>query len=214
MKNLRNNTILDDQQKVFLESFQSSPLKDKFYLTGGTALAAFYLEHRLSEDLDFFSEEQVEIEAVLDFLHRIPAVAKIDYESKFDRKLFMLHSKTKPVLKVEFTKYPFPRLKPGAKIEGLAIDSLDDILTNKLIALTDRKDPKDYFDIYCILKAHPKMHLSRAVKDAKKKFGISGLKYVLQSKFLEKPDFSAIRSIEPLDPAEMLRFFKNSVKGL
>jgi predicted nucleotidyltransferase component of viral defense system len=25
-----------------------------FRLTGGTALRAFYLEHRLSEDLDFF----------------------------------------------------------------------------------------------------------------------------------------------------------------
>jgi hypothetical protein len=28
---------------------------DKIYLTGGTALARFYLQHRLSEALDFFT---------------------------------------------------------------------------------------------------------------------------------------------------------------
>ena len=33
-----------------------------FYLTGGTALSAFYLHHRLSEDLDFFTESDVETE--------------------------------------------------------------------------------------------------------------------------------------------------------
>jgi predicted nucleotidyltransferase component of viral defense system len=32
-----------------------------FYLTGGTALAAYYLRHRLSEDLDFFAEKEFEL---------------------------------------------------------------------------------------------------------------------------------------------------------
>lgn len=30
------------------------PVMDSFYLTGGTALGRFYLNHRFSEDLDFF----------------------------------------------------------------------------------------------------------------------------------------------------------------
>jgi hypothetical protein len=38
-----------------------------FYLTGGTALAEFYLQHRLSEDLDFFSEQEVESQAIAVF---------------------------------------------------------------------------------------------------------------------------------------------------
>jgi hypothetical protein len=29
----------------------------RFYLTGGTALARFHFQHRLSEDLDFFTQD-------------------------------------------------------------------------------------------------------------------------------------------------------------
>ncbi|MCZ7666433.1 MAG: nucleotidyl transferase AbiEii/AbiGii toxin family protein [Chloroflexi bacterium] len=41
-------------QKELLKVIGRSSLGDNFYLTGGTALAAFYLQHRFSEDLDFF----------------------------------------------------------------------------------------------------------------------------------------------------------------
>ncbi|MBI3956224.1 nucleotidyl transferase AbiEii/AbiGii toxin family protein [Candidatus Gottesmanbacteria bacterium] len=30
-----------------------------YYLTGGTALSEFYLHHRLSEDIDFFTRSEV-----------------------------------------------------------------------------------------------------------------------------------------------------------
>ncbi|MCX7716486.1 MAG: nucleotidyl transferase AbiEii/AbiGii toxin family protein [Endomicrobia bacterium] len=33
-------------------------LVKKFYLAGGTLLSAFYLHHRLSENIDFFCEEE------------------------------------------------------------------------------------------------------------------------------------------------------------
>ncbi len=49
------NLILTEWQKVFLKAFASSDLKEHFNLSGGTALSGFYLEHRLSDDLDFFS---------------------------------------------------------------------------------------------------------------------------------------------------------------
>lgn len=38
---------------------KSRVITDNFYLTGGTALSEFYLQHRLSEDLDFFSEQEL-----------------------------------------------------------------------------------------------------------------------------------------------------------
>lgn len=34
---------------------------DHFFLTGGTALSVFYLHHRASEDLYFFSVDEVEL---------------------------------------------------------------------------------------------------------------------------------------------------------
>ena len=56
---LADNPVLTEGQKAFLSHFGKSPLCKIFYLTGGTALAAFYLQHRFSDDLDFFTEEEV-----------------------------------------------------------------------------------------------------------------------------------------------------------
>ena len=58
-------TILTPNQQLLLEhASQSKVITDTFYLTGGTALSEFYLQHRLSEDLDFFSEEELDTTAI------------------------------------------------------------------------------------------------------------------------------------------------------
>lgn len=59
IKGISDNAILTSQQKIFLQEFAKTELSDIFRLTGGTALSAFYLEHRFSDDLDFFSIEKV-----------------------------------------------------------------------------------------------------------------------------------------------------------
>lgn len=51
--------ILTPLQEEFIYTFSKSPLKNRFFLTGGTALAAFYLEHRYSDDMDFFTEVKI-----------------------------------------------------------------------------------------------------------------------------------------------------------
>jgi len=45
-----------NQQKLLQLIGKDKIICDNFYLTGGMALAEFYLHHRFSEDLDFFSE--------------------------------------------------------------------------------------------------------------------------------------------------------------
>ena len=51
-------TILTPKQLEFLEYVSSDPAITKnFYWTGGTVLAEFYLQHRLSEDIDLFTVE-------------------------------------------------------------------------------------------------------------------------------------------------------------
>ena len=47
--------ILTDTQKAALAAIGKENGLADFYLSGGTALAAFYFQHRLSDDLDFFS---------------------------------------------------------------------------------------------------------------------------------------------------------------
>lgn len=52
---IADNPWLTPLQKPFLRRFFQLEVGRSFFLTGGTALAAFYLHHRLSEDLDLFT---------------------------------------------------------------------------------------------------------------------------------------------------------------
>ena len=57
--------ILTLQQKEFLDIVSEEKyLCKKFYLTGGTPLSAFYLYHRISEDIDLFCEEEINLLSV------------------------------------------------------------------------------------------------------------------------------------------------------
>ena len=55
---LKGKGILSEIQKRILGSFQRLADASYFYLTGGTALAEFYLGHRNSYDLDLFTPEE------------------------------------------------------------------------------------------------------------------------------------------------------------
>ena len=52
-------SILSEFQKETLSLFKKTPLAKSYYLAGGTALAEYYLHHRKSEDLDFFTQKEV-----------------------------------------------------------------------------------------------------------------------------------------------------------
>jgi len=203
---LDDNPILGAEQRRFLAAFARSPLAWRYYLTGGTALAAFHLQHRLSDDLDLFAEEPAPIEELLAFLreHGFP---RPDYQHVFDRRIFLLH-RPDGSLKVEFTRYPFPRLETGLLVEGLRIDSLCDILANKLVALTDRSEPKDLVDLYVALRERPDLDLDRLIDDAEGKFGVQGVRHILRGRFLaELPPLGVLEMRKAFEPAAMQEFF-------
>lgn len=81
-------TILTPKQSEFLELAQSEgQIVKHFYLTGGTALAEFYLHHRLSEDIDLFSENQEINQSLTDvFLKKISSKLKV---KTIDRSQFL-----------------------------------------------------------------------------------------------------------------------------
>ncbi len=57
------NSFLTPLQRAFLQVFFADPVGQRFFLTGGTALAAFHLHHRLSDDLDLFTLDDLALEA-------------------------------------------------------------------------------------------------------------------------------------------------------
>ncbi|MEK9185143.1 MAG: nucleotidyl transferase AbiEii/AbiGii toxin family protein, partial [Patescibacteria group bacterium] len=131
-------SILSDNQKKVLDFLsKEKSVCDKFYLTGGTALAEFYLSHRLSEDLDFFAEEEFDPQNVSVVFKKIQnniGIKNIKFEQSFNRNLFFLELEN-DLIKTEFTYFPFPRIEKKNKIGELFIDSLLDIAVNKIFTI-------------------------------------------------------------------------------
>ena len=147
-------SLLNSHQKCFLDFFCSrSELYNNFYFSSGTALSEYYLQHRYSEDLDFFSETDVNSADLNLFLttHRKNFRSEqIQYSQSFNRNIFFLYFEKEQVLKVEFTYYPFMRLEKGLEKGNLVIDSALDIAVNKAFTLSQQARGRDYFDTYML----------------------------------------------------------------
>jgi len=150
----RSDKILTEKQKQLLTLLsQVQDIVNNFYLSGGTALAEYYLRHRYSEDLDFFSSEEFDPMAVQVILKKITEQSRIkfiDYQKSFNRNLFFLHFHDE-VIKTEFTYYPFSQIEKPLIVDNLKIDSLIDIATNKVFTIYQNPRSRDFIDLYCIL---------------------------------------------------------------
>lgn len=56
--------VINPIQEKIIKNFGAVKDSGQFYLTGGTALACFYLKHRQSNDLDFFTSVEEIIESL------------------------------------------------------------------------------------------------------------------------------------------------------
>ncbi len=165
-------TILSDNQAKILEAIShDNEICRVFYLTGGTALAEHYLQHRLSEDLDFFSEEEFEVQAISVFFaknKKLLGIKKIDIQQSFNRNLIFLRLKG-DIVKTEFTYFPFPRIEKKIRKNKLFVDSLEDIAVNKLFTIYQKPRSRDFIDLYLIIKKTG-WEIDNLIKKAKAKF--------------------------------------------
>lgn len=212
-----NPSILNKDQKALLNQISSSPLLIKsFYLTGGTALSEFYLHHRYSEDLDFFSEQEVDPEGifvVLSTLKEKLGIRAIDAQQSFNRNLFFLKF-SDGVVKTEFTYFPFPQIEQAVLQQGLRIDSIEDIAVNKLFTIYQRTKARDYIDLYCICQDHG-FTISDLRKKARIKFDVHVDPLQLGSQFVKASDAPDLpRMIRKLDSKEWQAFFVREAKKL
>ena len=213
---MRNKILTKTQISLLKALGEDGFIGRKFYLTGGTALAGFYLHHRYSEDLDFFSEDEFDISQInvaLKKLREKLGISKIDFQQSYNRNLFFLHFGSK-VVKTEFTYFPFPRLERGKKEYGIQIDSLIDIAANKLFSVYQRTQARDYIDLYVILRKGADT-IQELIKKAKIKFDWHidplqlGTQFVKVKKAKDYP-----RMILKVRPAEIEGFFFEEAKKL
>lgn len=149
--------LLTPLQRRILHEIGRSPLRGEFYLTGGTALAALYLHHRYSVDLDLFTENPAAVAQVPPTMQEI--ASRLGLEVTFTRTLgtFLEAFVTSPDgerVEFDFAQDSPYRLEP-TRLDpelGLWVDSLEDIACNKLSALFGRAEPKDFVDVYFVVQ--------------------------------------------------------------
>ncbi len=149
---------------VFLAQEIEAAIPD-LYLAGGTAIMIKY-EHRISYDLDFFSEHGK--------LSRLESRMRKRYEPEIERIVRFPGSDNIDVflrgIKLSFVGFPFPNMEPTETHSGIRTASDRDLLLNKIYVAGRRVESKDPVDIGCLLAQHPDWTMAAVRSDFRTKF--------------------------------------------
>lgn len=127
-----------------LEYFANLPCMKGFYLAGGTSLA-LQIGHRLSIDLDFFSDtkkDMMEIENELLFIEGV----KLNKSSNYS--IFLEYKG----VKIDILNYPYKFICEPILYKGIALCNIEDICAMKLKIAMNRGAKKDFYDLYFLLQ--------------------------------------------------------------
>jgi predicted nucleic acid-binding protein len=130
-----------------IKDLQKNELFKSYFLVGGTALS-LQLGHRISNDIDLFTRNDINKDEIFDFLNR-------EYNGNYQ-----IHNVQNIILqisingvKVDFVKYDFNLLEEIKSEEGIKYLGKKDISAMKLMAVANRGDQaKDFIDIFYLLK--------------------------------------------------------------
>src|SRR3989338_5763272 len=131
------------------------------YLAGGTA-CALQLGHRVSLDLDFFTEKEFPTDIILKQLEQLSGF-KLDETTKWT----ILGSF--PKVKFSYFYYRYPLINKPSFFSRISIASLEDIAAMKVEAIGSRGTKRDFIDLYFLTR---KFSLDKILKFYDKKYHI------------------------------------------
>jgi len=139
-------------------------------LVGGTALAVFYLQHRVSVDLDFVPLSGDDVAAAKQALKGCMSTKGYVTQRARWHNQFIVQSENTSIKVEVFT--PEEKIAKTEKLlaggKEILVASLDDLLKMKTLAFSQRGKARDLFDVVAILMKTGKS-LSFAEKLAKKR---------------------------------------------
>ena len=159
-------------RELLIRIFDNETIKNNFFLTGGTALSVFYLHHRISIDLDLFTTKQMPLSDINLWITRNwPGGSKIINQSEFILQLLIKN------IKVDIVYDPLSFDEPREKYfldenKFVSIDTLRNIVSNKLAALVSRREIKDLLDFFFLSKKIKNMDFDVIYANARKKEGM------------------------------------------
>lgn len=209
--------ILSANQATLLKVFSQQAFIQDFYLTGGTALAVFYLNHRYSEDLDFFTQkEDLDPQSITIFLESLKSklsISEIDFQKSMNRNIFFI-TLNGEVVKTEFTFFPFEKLESGQREGNIQVDSLLDIAVNKLFTIYQNPRARDFIDLYFIINQES-YRLDNLIEKARLKFDWPIDPINLGTQLVKVKDVKDYpRMIKPIEKTDLVEFFEKEARGL
>ena len=143
-------STIDKRTLELLKSLMQQDFLTNFNLVGGTALA-LQMGHRISIDLDFFTNQICnlsEIRGQLDQNYQIQEIS----EKKGGLNLKINYPESsRNSIKVDIVKYKYELIKPIITDNGIRLLSKEDIVPMKLAAIANRGAKKDFYDLYFLL---------------------------------------------------------------
>ncbi len=183
---LQYRTVYPTTLELLKELMQYDTLR-KTFLVGGTALA-LQLGHRISVDIDLFSEIDFETNDILTELRKNLELQVIMQKEKNSLILnARLKNTNNEFVKIDFVKYTYPLLKELKHEDGIRLLSVEDIIPMKLSAIANGGAKKDFFDIYELMKT----------------FSLSDMFTLFSKKYPDITHFHIIKSLTYFEDAEV-----------
>lgn len=191
-----------------LAAVGQTPLAEKFYLAGGTAIA-LHLGHRFSFDLDFFSEKHFNVDEVLTTLKALGEVKT--FQATADTFNGELNG-----VRISFFIYPYPVLDSFERFSGVQVASLRDLAAMKVDAISRRGTKRDFIDLYFICRRV--LPLEDALRDYFEKFRAFNISEIHVYKslvyFADAEEDTLPRMIQPVRWDDVKSFFQREVPRL
>ena len=183
---------------------------------GGTALAVAYLHHRPSEDLDFFAMHEVDQRDVAPVARDLARAGfVVDQQVVGPRRILVLSRARKEIGHVDISHYPFDPIDRPVIWRGLRVDSLIDMTVNKVQAVLTRAKPRDYIDLFFLLREGPEKELGRLLTLVRAKFETGADVLTLAEQFLRVDDITELpRLFRSVSLPDLRAFFRRAARGL
>lgn len=200
-------SVLTKETKETINTLSTLAFIPTFFLAGGTA-CAIHLGHRVSEDLDFFSQEEFSQPKIQNTL-RVNGRFLVDYSDALT--LTGRFNQTK----ISFFYYEYPRIEATEDFLNMKISSLKDIGCMKMDAIASRGSRRDYVDLYYIMN-YFNMRLEELFKLFQKKYGEGNYNqiHILKSLvYFEDADRDPeLNMLDQYSWNEVKSFFKKQIK--
>ena len=143
---LQTETVEPHTFSILKQLMEMPELQD-FSLVGGTALSLLY-GHRLSIDLDLFSNKLFDNEVIVDVLEKKFKQSFVNRSTNPRFGIFCFIDN----VKIDIIRHPHTLIRPQLNIDGIRMLSTEDIIAMKVQAILGRGKKKDFWDIAELLQ--------------------------------------------------------------